>query len=194
MRETIEQFQAHLQGQLLASERSDQRFEHPSETAAVSFLGMWRQVTADADHRRPCRTNQSDRFEGRCSRSTTDRTRRFSSSVRGGGVAVTPASAWHTSRLPQSQFGRPSARYDYTPVRRAIPTVDQIARTAPERPHQIRDGTEEWRIMTRVRLADGSWSLRRTNRPPVWRARRLDLVDWRPFLRKYSCNATALLC
>jgi hypothetical protein len=196
-RQPIEQLETHLQRQLLARECVDHGLEHrrepgwlhapervgepPQLRIRCGRLVPIRQIDPKPeqpiDRRSHALPVQPRPGRGRCRHDQLRRRRR-------------PC-------LPRRQFGRPSSHHDHTPVRRAIPTVDQIARTAPQRPHreieaERRNGPRNERERGLAVNHVGIHRTERRGRRPVTAG--LDTVDRRAFVLTYSCKATALLC
>ena len=135
-RESIEQFEAHLQRQLLARERVDNSFEHrrkPGRLHASECVGERPQPRITRGHVVPV-----GQIDSKPEQPINDRSHPSSLQQR--------PRRWRCrhdqprrgrrARLPHGEFGRPSSEHDHTSIGGAIPAVDQVARTAPQRPHR----------------------------------------------------------
>ena len=196
-RESIEQFEAHLQRQLLARERVDHGFEHRRESGWLHAsecvcerpqprIARGRVVPIGQIDPKP-EQQIKDRSRMSFSQQRPRRWRRRHGQPRRGRRAC----------LSHRQFGRPSLHDDHPSVCGAIPSVDQVACAAPKRPHREietkwRNRPQHERECALTVIHDGN----HRNDRRRWCAAivRLDLTRRRAFLRRNSCKATALLC
>ena len=195
-RESIEQFEAYLQRQLLARERVDNGFEHrrkPGRLHASECVGERPQPRITRGHVVPV-----GQIDSKPEQPINDRSHPSSLHQR-----PRPWRRRHDqsrrltrARLPHGEFGWPSSEHDHTSIGGAIPAVDQVPRTAPQRPHrEIEAERRNWSQHERQRgvaLADGG--AHRADRRGRLTPACLDFVDRRDFFRRYSSKATALLC